>query len=85
MWPTSLVTLRRRDPRAGEAVPTWDPCLCHCSQVADQLVALLTPLVVALKVGMPEEDADITPVISETSADFIEGLVVDAREKGERS
>lgn len=32
--------------------------------------------------GPPEEDCDITPVISASSADFIEGLVMDAKEKG---
>jgi glyceraldehyde-3-phosphate dehydrogenase (NADP+) len=35
-----------------------------------------------LTVGMPEKDCDITPVISESSANFIEGLVKDAKEKG---
>jgi glyceraldehyde-3-phosphate dehydrogenase (NADP+) len=31
---------------------------------------------------MPEHDCDITPVISEISANFIEQLVKDAKEKG---
>ena len=35
-----------------------------------------------LVVGAPEADADITPVVSESSANFIEGLVEDARTKG---
>lgn len=35
-----------------------------------------------LRVGAPEDDADITPVVSESSANFIEGLVEDARAKG---
>jgi acyl-CoA reductase-like NAD-dependent aldehyde dehydrogenase len=39
-------------------------------------------MVEKLQVGMPEDDADITPVVSESSANFIEGLVNDAREKG---
>ncbi len=43
------------------------------------------PQVQKLSVGMPEDDCDITPVISESSASFIEGLVDDAREKGERT
>ncbi len=51
-------------------------------QVADQLVSLVLPGVAALKVGRPEDDADITPVISESSANFIEGLVKDAKDKG---
>lgn len=50
--------------------------------VADQLVALVAAAVAKLRVGRPEDDADITPVVSESSANFIEGLVVDAREKG---
>jgi glyceraldehyde-3-phosphate dehydrogenase (NADP+) len=54
----------------------------HTVQVADKLVALVKPMVEKLKVGMPEDDADITPVVSETSANFIEGLVNDAKEKG---
>ena len=35
-----------------------------------------------LRVGPPEDDCDITPVVSESSANFIEGLVEDARAKG---
>jgi glyceraldehyde-3-phosphate dehydrogenase (NADP+) len=33
-------------------------------------------------VGSPEQGCVITPVISEASANFIEGLVGDARDKG---
>lgn len=51
-------------------------------KVADALVQRIVPKVQKLSVGMPEADCDITPVVSETSANFIEGLVVDAREKG---
>mmetsp|Transcript_21772 Transcript_21772/g.37132 ORF Transcript_21772/g.37132 Transcript_21772/m.37132 type:complete len:497 (-) Transcript_21772:241-1731(-) len=51
-------------------------------KVADQLVKLVLPAVQALTVGMPEDDSDITPVVSTSSANFIEGLVNDAREKG---
>ncbi len=35
-----------------------------------------------LTVGMPEDDAAIVPVVSKSSADFIEGLVKDAESKG---
>jgi len=35
-----------------------------------------------LSVGQPEDNADITAVISKKSADFIEGLVEDAVAKG---
>jgi acyl-CoA reductase-like NAD-dependent aldehyde dehydrogenase len=40
--------------------------------VADALVEKVVPLIKKLSVGMPEEDKDITPVISSSSADFIE-------------
>lgn len=46
-------------------------------------MAKVIPLVQKLSVGLPEDDCDITPVVSESSANFIEGLVNDAREKGE--
>jgi len=46
-------------------------------------VSRVVPLVQELSVGLPEADCDITPVISESSANFIEGLVKDAREKGD--
>jgi glyceraldehyde-3-phosphate dehydrogenase (NADP+) len=35
-----------------------------------------------LSVGRPQDNADITPVVSESSANFIQGLVEDARDKG---
>eukprot|EP00240_Pyramimonas_obovata_P001457 CAMPEP_0118935606 /NCGR_PEP_ID=MMETSP1169-20130426/15736_1 /TAXON_ID=36882 /ORGANISM="Pyramimonas obovata, Strain CCMP722" /LENGTH=495 /DNA_ID=CAMNT_0006878663 /DNA_START=179 /DNA_END=1666 /DNA_ORIENTATION=+ len=50
--------------------------------VADALVDLVRPKVDALKVGQPEDNADITAVVSKSSADFIEGLVADAKAKG---
>lgn len=40
------------------------------------------PLVKALSVGLPEDNASITPVISESSAKFIEELAMDAKAKG---
>lgn len=49
--------------------------------VADELVAGVKAGVLGLKVGMPEHNAAITPVIGESSANFIEGLVVDAKDK----
>lgn len=51
-------------------------------EVADALAAKVAAGVEKLRVGAPEDDADITPVVSESSADFIEGLVDDARQKG---
>ncbi|XWS17771.1 hypothetical protein CRYUN_Cryun33cG0096100 [Craigia yunnanensis] len=50
--------------------------------VADVLVEKMKAKVAKLTVGPPEDDCDITPVVSESSANFIEGLVKDAKEKG---
>ena len=50
--------------------------------VADQLAAKLQAEVEKLTVGDPFENKDITPVIDDSSADFIEGLVRDAQQKG---
>lgn len=53
--------------------------------VADQLALLIKAEVENLSVGMPEEDADITPLIDTASADFIQGLVEDATDKGAKA
>ena len=50
--------------------------------VADTLVTLLQAEVAKLTVGDPFDNADITPVIDNDSADFIWGLIEDAQEKG---
>ena len=50
--------------------------------VADKLVTLLQAEVAKLTVGNPFDNADITPVIDNASADFIWGLIEDAQEKG---
>lgn len=50
--------------------------------VADTLAALLQAEVTKLTVGDPFDNADITPVIDNASADFIWGLIDDAQEKG---
>ncbi|HEL0755932.1 NADP-dependent glyceraldehyde-3-phosphate dehydrogenase [Streptococcus equi] len=50
--------------------------------VADQLVAEIRGLVEKLLIGMPEDNADITPLIDTKAADFVEGLVNDAADKG---
>ncbi|KAK7844052.1 nadp-dependent glyceraldehyde-3-phosphate dehydrogenase [Quercus suber] len=50
--------------------------------VADSLVEKVKAKVAKLTVGPPEDDCDITPVVSESSANYIEGLVKDAKEKG---
>ena len=50
--------------------------------VADDLVSQVVAGANKLSVGTPEDNCNITPVVSSASADFIEGLVVDAKEKG---
>lgn len=50
--------------------------------VADQLATLLQEEVSKLTFGDPFDNADITPVIDNASADFIWGLIEDAQEKG---
>mmetsp|Transcript_3632 Transcript_3632/g.8235 ORF Transcript_3632/g.8235 Transcript_3632/m.8235 type:complete len:496 (-) Transcript_3632:198-1685(-) len=51
-------------------------------EVADALVEKVLAGVKELTVGMPDDNCQITPVISGSSADFIEELVTDAKEKG---
>nr|AAM00227.1 glyceraldehyde-3-phosphate dehydrogenase [Oryza sativa] len=50
--------------------------------VADIVVEKVKAKLAKLTVGPPEADSDITPVVTESSANFIEGLVMDAKEKG---
>jgi len=50
--------------------------------VADQLIEGIVAGVKSLRVGAPDDDAFIVPVISKSSADFIEGLVKAAKGKG---
>ena len=50
--------------------------------VADKLATLLQEEVSKLTVGDPFDNADITPVIDNASADFIWSLIEDAQEKG---
>lgn len=52
--------------------------------LSDTLVGMLAEKIKRLRVGLPEDDADITPLIDETSADYVEGLIDDAVEKGAR-
>jgi len=49
---------------------------------ADELVGMVNEKIAKLKVGQPEDNADITAVVSKSSADFIQGLVEDAKAKG---
>lgn len=50
--------------------------------VADDLTAAIVAGVNKLTIGAPEDNCNITPVISSSSADFIEGLIKDAESKG---
>ncbi|MBF0523253.1 MAG: NADP-dependent glyceraldehyde-3-phosphate dehydrogenase [Candidatus Omnitrophica bacterium] len=50
--------------------------------IADNLVDEMLPLVKKLSVGNPADDADITPLISDAAADFVQGIIDDARQKG---
>nr|CAN63539.1 hypothetical protein VITISV_016625 [Vitis vinifera] len=49
--------------------------------VADALVEKVNVKLAKLTVGAPEDDCDITPVVTESSANFIEGLITDAKQK----
>lgn len=51
-------------------------------EVADELVEIIREKVLKLTIGNPEDDADITPLIDTDAANFVEGLVNDAVEKG---
>ncbi|WP_309864945.1 NADP-dependent glyceraldehyde-3-phosphate dehydrogenase [Desmospora profundinema] len=51
-------------------------------EVADQLVEQIQKKVEGLRVGLPEDDADVTPLIDSASADFVHSLILDALEKG---
>lgn len=50
--------------------------------VAGPLIESITSRVNKLKVGRPDQEADITPLIDEKSADFVSDLIDDALEKG---
>lgn len=50
--------------------------------IADKFVDSIVPLVKKLKTGAPHEDVDVGPVIDDRSADYIHGLMEDARKKG---
>ncbi|HBG62400.1 MAG: glyceraldehyde-3-phosphate dehydrogenase [Omnitrophica WOR_2 bacterium GWF2_38_59] len=52
--------------------------------VADELIKRIIKLVNSLTVGNPQDDADITPLISDSAAEFVKELIDDAAEKGAR-
>jgi glyceraldehyde-3-phosphate dehydrogenase (NADP+) len=55
--------------------------ICVMESVAEELVTKIVEKMTKLKVGMPEDNCDITPVVSASSANFIQGLVEDAKKK----
>ncbi|MDO4635803.1 MAG: NADP-dependent glyceraldehyde-3-phosphate dehydrogenase [Streptococcus sp.] len=50
--------------------------------IADELVEKIRQKVLKLTIGLPEENADITTLIDKHAADYVEGLVDDAKDKG---
>ncbi|AVP49783.1 NADP-dependent glyceraldehyde-3-phosphate dehydrogenase [Williamsoniiplasma luminosum] len=50
--------------------------------IADKLVSILKDKIEKLKVGLPMDNADITPLIDQGSADFVLKLIDDAKTKG---
>lgn len=52
------------------------------NKIADKLVELLLEKVNKLTVGNPLENKDITPLIDDKSADYVYGLIMDAKESG---
>lgn len=66
---------------SGQRCTVIKRVLVHRS-VADELVSLIQSEVEKLSVGSPEDNATIVPLIDEQSADFVQGLIDDALEKG---
>jgi glyceraldehyde-3-phosphate dehydrogenase (NADP+) len=66
---------------SGQRCTAVKVVLAH-EAVADALVARVAAGVSALRVGQPEDDADICAVVSSRSADFVQGLFEDALAKG---
>jgi glyceraldehyde-3-phosphate dehydrogenase (NADP+) len=52
------------------------------NEVADELVHLIKEKIEKLKVGRPEDGVDITPLISDKAADFVQELMDDSINKG---
>ncbi|KRM09826.1 NADP-dependent glyceraldehyde-3-phosphate dehydrogenase [Lentilactobacillus farraginis] len=51
-------------------------------RVADQLVAKLKQAIETLSVGSPADNSTVVPLIDDKSADFVQGLIDDALDKG---
>ncbi|MCD5323091.1 MULTISPECIES: NADP-dependent glyceraldehyde-3-phosphate dehydrogenase [Pontibacillus] len=51
-------------------------------EVADELVDRIAHKVKSLSVGMPEDNKDVTPLIDDKSADYVQSLIDDAKDQG---
>jgi glyceraldehyde-3-phosphate dehydrogenase (NADP+) len=81
LWYSSICTQVCCDQCSGQRCTAVKVVLIMES-VADAVVQKVNAKLAKLKVGTPEDDSDITPVVTESSANFIEGLVMNAKEKG---
>ncbi|WML36861.1 NADP-dependent glyceraldehyde-3-phosphate dehydrogenase [Clostridium sp. OS1-26] len=52
------------------------------NNISDELAALMLEEIKKLKVGMPEDDCEVTPLINNSAADFVQELIDDALDKG---
>ncbi|WP_019241597.1 MULTISPECIES: NADP-dependent glyceraldehyde-3-phosphate dehydrogenase [Bacillus] len=66
---------------SGQRCTAIKRVLIH-NDVADEFVSLLKPEVEELTIGSPEENKTIVPLIDDKSADYVQGLIDDALEKG---
>ena len=66
---------------SGQRCTAIKRILVHDS-VADELLSLIKLEVEKLSVGSPEENATIVPLIDQQAADFVQGLIDDALQKG---
>lgn len=66
---------------SGQRCTAIKRVLVH-ENVADDLVVILKEEIEKLAVGSPEKDNTVVPLIDEQSADFVQGLIEDAIEKG---
>lgn len=66
---------------SGQRCTAVKRILVHES-IADELLLRMIPLIHKLKVGQPKDNADITPLISTKSADYVESLIRDAVHHG---
>ena len=66
---------------SGQRCTAVKVVLAHDS-IADTLVAGVCAGVAKLTAGQPEDDADITALVTSKSADFVQGLVEDALARG---